>query len=104
MINQSGDVLGCKILVLPGGQISEKHMKLTKRGELFQMILPPHTQVQIFSKIGQIFLNQAKKIEDKYRETKYIKAKKGVCISTGGFIFNREMVEHYAPKYNKVCH
>lgn len=102
VINQSGDVLGCKILVLPGGQISDKHMKLTKRGELFQMILPPsYPGSNFFQKIGQIFLNQAKKIEDKYRETKYIKAKKGVCISTGGFIFNREMVEHYAPKYIK---
>ena len=78
VINQSGDVLGCKILVLPGGQISEKHMKLTKRGELFQMILPPsYPGSNFFQKIGQIFLNQAKKIEDKYRETKYIKAKKG---------------------------
>ena len=102
LINTQGDVIGCKVMVMPSGSVSEKHKKLIRRGELFQMILPPSYPGSSFlQKIGQRFINKAQKLEKKYRQAKYFKAKKGVCISAGGFIFNRAMVEEYAPKYSK---
>ena len=102
LINPQGNVIGCKVMVMPSGSVSEKHKKLIRRGELFQMILPPsYPGSSFFQKIGQKFINKAQKLEKKYREAKYFKAKKGVCISAGGFIFNRAMVEEYAPKYSK---
>ena len=102
LVNTRGDVIGCKVMVMPSGTVSEKHKKLIRRGELFQMILPPSYPGSSFlQKIGQRFINAAQKLEKKHRQAKYFKAKKGVCISAGGFIFNREMVEEYAPKYSK---
>ena len=102
LVNTQGDVIGCKVMVMPSGPVSEKHKKLIRRGELFQMILPPsYPGSSFFQKIGQRFINKAQKLEKKYRQAKYFKAKKGVCISAGGFIFNRAMVEEYAPKYSK---
>jgi 3-oxo-5alpha-steroid 4-dehydrogenase len=102
LINPQGDVIGCKVMVMPSGTVSDKHKKLIRRGELFQMILPPSYPGSSFlQKIGQRFINKAQKLEKKYRQAKYFKAKKGICISAGGFIFNRAMVEEYAPKYSK---
>ena len=36
LINTQGDVIGCKVMVMPSGTVSEKHKKLIRRGELFQ--------------------------------------------------------------------
>lgn len=38
-------------------------------------------------------------LEDSYGKTLRLRATKGVIISTGGFFYNRPMVEEHAPKY-----
>lgn len=40
-------------------------------------------------------------LEAKHSDKIFIRAKKGVIISAGGFIGNRKMLSHYAPKYKK---
>ncbi len=100
IVNSNNDVVGIKVLSLPGGKQAEKHKKLMRKGEAFQMLLPQnYPGASFFQAIGSFYINRAKKIEAKYREIKLFRAKKGVCIAAGGFIFNREMVKHYAPKY-----
>jgi 3-oxo-5alpha-steroid 4-dehydrogenase len=49
--------------------------------------------------IGNHYLKKAMRIEAHARETRWIKAKEGVLLSTGGFIMNPKMVQHYAPAY-----
>ena len=49
---------------------------------------------------GQLLQTFADRLEDSQAKTKYIRANQGLILSTGGFIFNRDMVSHYAPKYN----
>ena len=89
-----------KVLMLPSGKLAEKHKKLVSKGEMFQMLLPPsYPGSNLLQIIGSFFIKKAQKIEENFREVKYIRAKKGVCLSTGGFIFNRKMVKEYAPKY-----
>jgi 3-oxo-5alpha-steroid 4-dehydrogenase len=64
------------------------------------MLLPPaYPGASILQFLGSLFIKRAEKIERNHRQVKYIQAKKGVCLSTGGFIFNRAMVKEYAPKY-----
>ncbi len=100
VINTEGRVIGVKTLMLPSGKVSEKHQKLMAKAELFQMLMPQNMPgAKVFQSIGQLYLNRAEKIELNHREVIYIKANKGVCLSTGGFIFNREMIQEYAPKY-----
>ena len=100
VITTQGRVVGVKTLMLPSGPFAQKHKKLMAKAELFQMLVPQNMPgAKIFQFIGKYYVNRAAKIEMKHREVLYIKAKKGICLSTGGFIFNREMVQEYAPKY-----
>jgi 3-oxo-5alpha-steroid 4-dehydrogenase len=100
VITSEGRVVGIKILILPSGKLAQKHKSLTSRGEMLQMLLPPsYPGSNILQIIGGLFIKRAQKIEQSHRQVKYIKAKMGVCLSTGGFIFNRSMVKEYAPKY-----
>ena len=100
IITSEGRVVGIKVLMLPSGKLAEKHKKLVSKGEMFQMLLPPsYPGSNLLQIIGNFFIKKAQKIEENFREVKYIRAKKGVCLSTGGFIFNRQMVKEYAPKY-----
>ena len=100
VISSEGRVVGVKVLMLPSGKSAQQHKALTSRGELFQMLLPPsYPGSGLLQIIGNFFIKKAQKIEKTHRQVKYIRAKKGVCLSTGGFIFNRSMVKAYAPKY-----
>jgi len=100
IITSEGRVVGMKVLMLPSGKLAKKHKSLTARGELLQMLLPPsYPGSNLLQLIGGLFIKRAQRIEQNHRQVKYIKAKMGVCLSTGGFIFNRSMVKEYAPKY-----
>jgi 3-oxo-5alpha-steroid 4-dehydrogenase len=86
--------------VLPSGKIADKHKQLMSKGDSLQMLLPPsYPGASLLQFIGSLFIKRAEKIERNHRQVRYIQAKKGVCLSTGGFIFNRAMVKEYAPKY-----
>ena len=86
-----------KVLMLPSGKLAEKHKKLVKRGECSKCSFLHRIQDRLLQIIGNFFIKR-QKIEENFREVKYM-SKKGVCLSTGGFIFNRQMVKEYAPKY-----
>lgn len=49
--------------------------------------------------LGQWCLARARKIEARHRVTRWIRARRGVLLSTGGFIMNKPMLEHHAPRY-----
>ena len=102
VVDSNNTVLGVKCLMLPSGKVREKYKKLISKGELFQMILPPtYPGASFLRACGAIFINKAESLSKKNRQIRFIRGKKGVCISAGGFIFNRKMVNHYAPKYSK---
>ena len=91
--NRGGRVVGLEVLQIPPGTKSAKrHMKFSKRAQGFQMYIRP---------IANYYRKKAIAIEENERKTKTIKAKKGVILSTGGFIFNRQMVRKYIPKYER---
>ncbi len=39
------------------------------------------------------------RIEQRSGETRWVRARSGVALTAGGFVYNREMVEQYAPKF-----
>ena len=59
---------------------------------------PSYPGASLFNLLA-VYSSKEQKIERNHRQVRYIQAKKGVCLSTGGFIFNRAMVKEYAPKY-----
>jgi len=100
VISTEGRVLGIKALMLPSGKIAEKHKKLMMKAETFQMLIPQNMPGAFIPQfIGKIYIKRAQKIENNYRDVIHIKANKGVCLSAGGFIFNKEMIQENAPKY-----
>jgi 3-oxo-5alpha-steroid 4-dehydrogenase len=101
--DRDGRVLGVKVLQIPPGtpQAAE-HEKLEQRGMALLLKMPPaFPGAGFFIGRANKLLAQAQAIEKKYRKARYIRARKGVCLSAGGFIFNRDMVAHHAPLYAK---
>ena len=60
VITAEGRVVGIKVLMLPSGNLAEKHKKLTNRGEMFQMLLPPsYPGSSLLQWIGNFFIKRA---------------------------------------------
>lgn len=95
----SGRILGVKALVFADQATMDEFTALrAKAQKMMALVLPIIPGSKILLKKALKKLEEAKALEAK-RETIYIRAHKGVLLSAGGFIFNSDMVNHYAPKY-----
>jgi 3-oxo-5alpha-steroid 4-dehydrogenase len=89
--DNDGNIIGLKVL-----QVAP-HSKAAKRFTLFytlfshiRMYLPP---------LASWLRQQMTLIEQEHTVTRLVRVKKGVVLSAGGFVFNRAMMKHHAPKY-----
>ncbi len=92
IVDDDGNVTGLEFSTIPRGLFSLMH-KITDYLAYkmrYTTISTPH-----FEKIFQ-FMSAALELRGR---TYRVKARKGVILSAGGFIFNRKMVAEYAPKY-----
>ncbi|MDG1121998.1 MAG: FAD-binding protein [Glaciecola sp.] len=101
IVDKHGRVLGLKALQLIAGSDAEKRHKrnsalATGVATYFPNMLPGGKSMR---KLAQYFRNKVKRIEENEREVVFYRARSGVVLSAGGFIFNRKMVKHYCPKY-----
>ncbi len=103
VMDQAGRVLGVVILQIPPGTAeAAQHDKLETKGLKYLMMFPPaFPGASITRSIAERYLSKARALEQNHRVERFIRARKGVCLSAGGFIFNRPMVSHYAPNYDK---
>src|SRR5690625_1291266 len=85
LIMEGERVIGVKYRYMPIKK-SEKHQKLTKRGEKFSNWFPP---------IGNRYMNKANKIWQENAILTKAYARGGVILSAGGFVFNPEMKARY---------
>lgn len=90
---QDGDgrILGVKILQVAPESKAKKHFALYY--QLFtkiRMYVPP---------VASWLRKQMALIEQEHTVTRLVRARKGVVLSAGGFVFNRPMIKHHAPKY-----
>ncbi|MGH8460516.1 MAG: FAD-binding protein [Stenotrophobium sp.] len=87
----SGAVLGAEIRqLLPGSPAALQHQKMMRRAEAVHNVAPKWAD-SLRAKALALELQEARPLA--------IRARRGVVLSTGGFIFNREMVAEHAPKY-----
>ena len=94
-----GNVIGVKALRFTKEDTLETYKTLrAKANKLFAMFPPIIPGSKFFFKKAMGHLEKAKTLADS-REDIFIRAKKGVVLSAGGFIFNSQMLAHYAPKY-----
>lgn len=89
--NNEEAIIGVQVYEFSNAQDAKKHFKYSKRATALHMYVTP---------IANYFRRRASRLEKNARELKFIKARKGVVLTCGGFVFNRPMLEHYAPKYS----
>ena len=97
----TGRVIGVKILSIPAGSpAAAKFGKFIKTADKLLAMLPPTLPfAAITIGLGSWYLRRAAEVEAKSRAERWIRAKDGVLLSTGGFIMNNTMVRHFAPTY-----
>lgn len=91
IVDRSGRVLGAELAQLPAGSAAlREHQKLMRRAEKVHDFAGAWAD-RLRAKALAIELAEARPLR--------VRATQGVVLSTGGFIFNRAMVQQYAPKY-----
>ena len=103
VVDPSGRVVGvCAIQIPTHTKEGRRHAALTRRATALVLRLPPSMPFAglLAGRAARLFA-KAKELEQSIGVKRLIRARRGVCLSAGGFIFNRAMVAHYAPKYLK---
>ena len=86
---QSGAVLGVEVWQLPPGDPDTlKHAQLSREVERWRTFRPGKAAA---------CRREAAKIEQAKAQPRFIRARHGVVLSTGGFIYNPEMIQEHAP-------
>lgn len=97
--DSKGRVIGVKIFQFDSEDIRNQYLKLRNKAKRLMAMFPPILPG------SKIFLRRAIKMFEKARELEedrnelFVRANKGIVLSAGGFVFNKEMMKHYAPKY-----
>ena len=104
VVDRSGTVLGVKsFYVSPEHPRHKALVKAQSSMQKWQLMLPqvmPGSQITLA--IAKYYSRVAAKIEQEAATTLYIRAKRGVCLSSGGFIFNEAMRHDLASGYETV--
>ncbi len=93
VIDNSGRIIGAELMCLPfDSKVAEKHRRLAARAEKLQNFSPAYCD-RLRRRIADI--------EQKYAQPILVRALSGVVLTTGGFIFNRELLKSHADKYRR---
>jgi len=97
-----GSLLGVAALQFaPGSEAQAKYARLQALAGKFLLALPPaFPTASLTIGIARWYQKRAQALEGQ-RVLRRIRARKGVCLAAGGFVFNPQMVGHHAPKYAK---
>jgi 3-oxo-5alpha-steroid 4-dehydrogenase len=101
VIDRSGRVLGVKALQFePGSREDLDHERSLQRGmrlaAAYPFFLPGAACAQ---SLARRHLARAAELEATKRRIRFYRAREAVVLSAGGFVFNRAMMKHHAPKY-----
>ncbi len=99
--DKTGRVIGVKALqIVADSDEYRRHGKYLRRAELIGKIYPFFLPGgHLAKKLAIKYAAKAAAIEANERHVRYYKARRGVVLSAGGFIFNRNMVEHHCKKF-----
>ena len=93
VVDAQGSVLGAEIWCMPPGSAqAQLHARLAARAERLQNFAPGYCR-KLRERIGQL--------ERNFARPRRVRARNGVVLSTGGFIFNRELIKRHAPKFQR---
>lgn len=93
VVDGQGRVLGVEFWCLAAGsREAQLHARLAARAERLQNFAPGYCN-RLRQKICQL--------ERDFARPRRVRARNGVILSTGGFIFNRQLLEQHAPKFRR---
>ena len=89
LVRLNGAVIGVEVWQLPPGDPATlKHAQLSRDVERWRTFRPGKAAA---------CRREAAKIEQEKAQPRFIRARHGVVLSTGGFIYNPEMIQEHAP-------
>ena len=94
VIDKTGRVIGVEIArVDPASWAGFVHRRYARWAGRLHMVSAP---------LADRLRARLARLEDRHAQIAHVRAKKGVVIASGGFIFNRTLVKHFAPKYRRT--
>lgn len=104
LIDSTGRVIGVKAVAVPKSSPEYNALRNARFAtQKWLRILPfgiPGSSITHL--IARYFARKAAKIESRAAENLYIRARRGVCLSGGGFAFNLDMLKAFAPRFTTV--
>jgi 3-oxo-5alpha-steroid 4-dehydrogenase len=93
VVDVEGQVLGVELWCLSeGSKEARLHARLAARAERLQNFAAGYCK-KLRHKVSQL--------ERDFARPRLVRARNGVILSTGGFIFNRQLIEQHAPKFRR---
>lgn len=98
--DRDGRIIGVRVERLSDPKARADHARLIAKASKWMGMLPSTLPgAQITTGIGYRYLQKAQILAQSARTSQWIRAKRGVVLSAGGFICNPAMVQHFAPDY-----
>lgn len=93
VVDHAGRVLGAELWCLPAGSAqAQLHARLAARAARLQNFAPRYCDT---------LRKRVHQLERDFARPRLVRARRGVVLSTGGFIFNREMIAQHAPTFRR---
>ncbi len=93
VVDADNRVIGAEVWSLPAGsKAAQLHAKWGQKAEKLQNLAPGYCN-RLRQRLAEL--------EQKHAQPVLVRARKGVILTTGGFIFNKELIKQYAPKYRR---
>lgn len=99
-LDDAGRVIGVRVEQLADPAIRARHSRLiAKANAWMSMLSPTFPGARLTYAMGYRYLAKARLLEASARSSAWLRARRGVVLSAGGFICNPAMVRHFAPEY-----
>ncbi|MDB5583600.1 MAG: hypothetical protein JWR80_8776 [Bradyrhizobium sp.] len=104
VLDRAGRVIGVRAITVSTGHPRYAELiKAQRAAAKWQLMLPPLMPGSgITLAIGNRYARKAARIEEEAARPVYIRARKAVCLASGGFVQNPGMMRHFAPLHAKV--
>lgn len=101
IVDAEGAVIGVRALQLPAKTAAyREHAKCLERADLIAKLYPFFLPgAAVVHRLAARHLTRAKALEDGERVWRTYRARRGLCLSAGGFVFNRAMMAHHCPSF-----
>lgn len=101
VLDRAGRVIGVAALWFPQDvpEYAEYTRIVSQSVKWTRMLPPSYPGSAITRGLGDRLMQKARLLESRAQRWIFVRARKGVVLSTGGFIYNRDMIRHYAPNF-----